>query len=58
MDFDFSAISGLLSGIGETDDIPSIINQFAQILAEIIKIITSLFNGGATEEETTAAPVE
>ncbi len=38
-------ILGMFGSIGETESIPEIIKQFAAILAEIIKIITGLFNG-------------
>lgn len=31
--------------IGESEDIPAIINEFAAILAKIIKIITDFMNG-------------
>ncbi len=40
-------ILGMLGfgSIGETEDIPTIINEFAAILAKIIEIITSFLNG-------------
>lgn len=38
-------ILGMFGSIGETEDIPAIINQFAQILAKLIKIITDFLSG-------------
>ena len=40
-------ILGMLGfgSIGETDDVPTIINEFAAIFAKIVEIITSFLNG-------------
>lgn len=53
---DLSGLTGLLEGIGETDDIPAIIDAFAKILAEIINIVKNFFGSisGETEETTNA----
>ncbi len=56
-------ILGMFTGMGETEDIPALINNFAQILAQIVEIIKNFLNGdfsaitgGTTnEEETTNA---
>lgn len=34
-----------LGSIGESEDIPTIINQFAQFLAKIIEILTAFLKG-------------
>ena len=41
-------LGGLLEGFGnitETDDIPTIINEFAKLLAQLIEIIKGFFGG-------------
>ena len=61
MDLNLDGILGGLGNITETEDIPTIINEFARILAEIINLIKNFFNsltgGGETTnpEETTTA---
>lgn len=51
-------ILGMFGSMGETEDIPAIINQFAQILAKLIEIITNFLSGDfsaitGNPEETT-----
>ncbi len=58
-------ILGMLGfgSIGEGEDIPAIINEFAAILAKIIEIITAFMNGdfsaitGGTDSSATNSEV-
>lgn len=49
-------LSGLLEGLGNTDDIPALITAFAAILTQIIEMIKDLF--ASLSGETPAAPEE
>lgn len=51
-------ILGMFGSIGETESIPDIINQFAQILTQLINLIVKFLSGDFSldtnpEEETT-----
>ena len=54
-------ILGMLGfgSIGESEDIPTIINEFAAIFAKIVEIITSFLNGDFSaitgEKDTSSA---
>lgn len=53
-------ILGMFGSIGETESIPDIINQFAQILTQLINLIVKFLSGDFSldtnpEEETTGA---
>ena len=53
-------ILGMFGSIGETESIPDIINQFAQILTQLINLIVKFLGGDFSlgtnpEEETTGA---
>ena len=57
MDFLDEILGGLTGGFENTDDVPSIIDQFARILAQIIeairKFLAEIGFGGSDDDTTT-----